>query len=480
MSEENNHIEQFFKKHLEVEQTSFMEEDWLKMEAKLDAAGASAPNSIKRGIGIRKGLIILLLATTFAFILGWFLRDVHFKDDTSTSTQKSDRTKDAPPAVSNSKSTTNLADSLATHKEPIAGFSDEGSNDPISSVISSNSDTSALSDSQESDNSKKEDGNHLLSHKEIEGTNNQDEIIDQHSVSQTNINISSLTAQTNGSEQSVDEQPSFEKSIDADEKEDYEQDEHIISKPIPRYFVARKQPNLKEYFYNSLPNAENTLTQYLTGQMNCPSAPQSFNWKRFAIGLAWAPDFNSLNFKREAKVTNKLGLRLFWKPLTRFEIQSGIFFNRKKYVSPGEEYHPPAGYWGQQTNGIVPDWVNGSCAVIDIPVTIGFDVIQTKRWNWSINGGLSNYILLDEIYSYEFEKPNPDAVWGWETGENTTLNWSVMNASIGGEFLWRSKTSLKIEPFIQMPLQDIGWASVSLYGYGVLFTVKQNLLTNNR
>ena len=75
MSEENNHIEQFFKKHLEVEQASFMEEDWAKMEAKLDAAGLGASGTNGGGIGIRKGLVILLLATSIAFILGWFLKD---------------------------------------------------------------------------------------------------------------------------------------------------------------------------------------------------------------------------------------------------------------------------------------------------------------------------------------------------------------------------------------------------------------------
>ena len=51
MSEENNHIEQFFKKHLEVEQASFMEEDWAKMEAKLDAVGLKSTSMAWLGLG---------------------------------------------------------------------------------------------------------------------------------------------------------------------------------------------------------------------------------------------------------------------------------------------------------------------------------------------------------------------------------------------------------------------------------------------
>ncbi|HCX21076.1 MAG: hypothetical protein CMB80_20230 [Flammeovirgaceae bacterium] len=529
MSEENNHIEQFFKKHLEVEQASFMEEDWAKMEAKLDAAGLGASGTNGGGIGIRKGLVILLLATSIAFILGWFLKDygqetdnlsvkdieengisevIAIEKDQQMFTDKDGDISEFSNTTTSKAERLNQAEQQSNEAQTVTSSSSStAANETQKNSIKSDTSTEQITDSEKSATSK-----------------NTENRFEKTSTAQLNSSLgsennyvgikkeSSITSTVNEEEQA---QTGRTSEFEEDSKNSYEANALEVFNENPNQEMPSSGDtrsvtnNIVEKDNDALVDEEKVLLpthqlmrlsgdslvmvqqeryqiqdsvmlQALTGKIICLTAPRKFQWKNVAVGLSYAPDFNSLNFKGKLKATNKVGLRLFWKPLKRFELQSGIFFNEKKYTSPGDEYHPPAGYWGSNTNGIVPEWVNGSCSVIDIPVTLGIDVIQTTRWNWSVNGGLSNYILLDEKYIYEFDQPNPNTAWGWETNENTTLKWSVMNASIGGEFLWRSKTSLRIEPFIQMPLQEIGWAKVSLYGYGVLFTIKQNLFTYNR
>ena len=491
MSEENNHIEQFLKKHLEVEQTSFMEEDWTKMEALLDAEGLGASTTDDGGIGIRRGLVILLLATSLAFILGWFLKDSfqsQSKDTTSNlgsqevsladeqSSQDSELIANKKAALIASKEAeenstfrpvSSEENQTLDSDQPQKNLEGTSSKNPSSStkskVIISKSTNAKTADLYSEDNE-------LIIKSTAENTSD--------SENKTNSTSSYVSSSSNRPlTKSNDKQGSLE-GLFSFQSSKTEENSATLSEQVyfPIYSIESLDSESKAFIIPF--STPDSMRNYLWSRsLPDSSSSEVTQWNRIAIGLAYAPDFNSLNFKGKLRATNKVGLRIFWKPLNRFELQSGVFFNKKKYTSPGEEYHPPAGYWGQNTGGLVPTWVNGSCSVIDIPVTVGFDFIQSRKWNWKINGGLSNYFLLDEEYQYQFNQPNPTYSQGWKTDKNTTLMWSIMNASVAGEFLWRSKTSLVIEPFIQMPLQEIGWAQVSLYGYGVLFTVKQNLFT---
>ncbi len=511
MKEDQDHIEHFFKKHLEVEQSSFVEDDWAQMAAKLDQAGlGTSGGSGNAGVSIRKGLMVLLLVSSLAFILGWLWRDYNGQipqpnDGKLTEVSSTDQEGENQLQIKEQKVKKSAAGVTSGENIPTKENATPTPGPQNSTLVAIRS-----QEVETSSNAARVEGysqaSHLASKSTLPDTDGltqlESEKENKKNVSsvgtiakERNNGVQSLSIRPhqliNSGQQSIDPEPtSYRLVTNSGSEVNYasftatQNDEtnppSIIDKLHDNQVPLTKHP-ITPLPHKTLPTVNQRLDKKPIIANHPPhleerSKEPFFTWTNLAIGLAWAPDFTSLNFKGKVQPTNKLGLRLFWKPLQRLEVQSGVFFNEKKYTSPGEEYHPPAGYWAAQTNGIVPEWVNGSCTVVDIPVTVGFDFIQKKRWNWSINGGVSNYILLDEKYIYEFERPNPNATRSWETDENTSLKWSVANWSIAGEFLWRPRTVLRVEPFIQIPLQEIGWANVALYGYGALFTIKHNLL----
>jgi|GEM_PF-3201432 len=402
MSEEKNHIEDFFKKHLSVEQDSFLEDDWAKMEEKLDTAGLGISNS--DGLSRIKLFALILLSSAVAFLIGWFLRPYFDQQPTI--------------ALINQNSNRNSNELIATEKS-------------LENYLPSDSHNSTFSIKNE----KTKESN------EGDGGN------------------SSSIAQSYRS----------------------------------NYFIPEK--NEPQILYTHYPIYLRRIG--LGGSSNIPlidispepiqnSSLQTFNqekestkkfvrWTDWSVGVSIAPDFNSVGLFQSKQVTGKTGIRLFWNVLPRTTLQVGAFYNHKKYVANGEDYHPPAGYWGWATNGIVPSQIDGSCRVIDIPVFISHQFVDRGKWRFGAFTGLSNYIMLDQKYDYYFDQPNAGAADSWNTNQNVTLKWSILNLGLSAEYKLGTKTSISVEPYVQTPLKEIGWANVSLYGSGALFTIKRSL-----
>ncbi|MEQ8471566.1 MAG: hypothetical protein RIC35_10285 [Marinoscillum sp.] len=433
MSEENNHIEQFFKKHLDVEQSSFLEEDWAQMEAKLDDAGIGVPPPTNQGgIGMVKGVVILFFACGIAFLLGWYLHTPNSEATSVGATQTTSTPIEIPGKQQKRSTTKEIPEEPVddTDQEAVSSKSITPSVEPESKVM-------------------------------VSAKTYSDEI-------QNNTSSQNYTSSRNTELPTLSATP----PPPADNRNESE-----VGIPYEPGLVINSITTLPEYpIAINFSDMNQNLGSLLTGRVICPSAPRIVRWTDWSVGLSLAPDINSLGLSGRPNVTGKIGLRIYWDVLDRLSIQSGVFYNKKQYTATGEEYHPPAGYWENNTDGRIPSTIEGSCRVIDIPIMIGYEWLRNERWSYATNLGLSNYILLDEEYNYDFGYSGAGTgAYSWTTDENTALPWSIANLSISGSYHWKPKTSIIIEPFIQVPLKEIGWGNVDLYGYGILFTIKQNL-----
>ncbi|MEQ8810085.1 MAG: hypothetical protein RIE59_13515, partial [Imperialibacter sp.] len=75
MSDKEQNIENFFKKRLGQKDFPFREEDWMLMEARLDASVVSTGGG-SSFVGL-KGVVLVTVLTIAAFLSGWFLNE-HF------------------------------------------------------------------------------------------------------------------------------------------------------------------------------------------------------------------------------------------------------------------------------------------------------------------------------------------------------------------------------------------------------------------
>lgn len=193
-----------------------------------------------------------------------------------------------------------------------------------------------------------------------------------------------------------------------------------------------------------------------------------FHW---GVALSGAPDFNSVGIQSDKEASWQLGGQLVATYKERISLTTGVLYNKKRYTTQGEDYYPPVGYWKGYTNGVIPDEVYGYCVVLDIPINLSYNWNPHKRLQFLSTIGVSNYFILGEDYHYRFFNGNPGAAEGWDTEEMTRQMFGVGNLSVGILWYVKPKIGIKVEPYLKVPLKEIGWGRVDLYSTGTLLSI---------
>jgi hypothetical protein len=146
-------------------------------------------------------------------------------------------------------------------------------------------------------------------------------------------------------------------------------------------------------------------------------------------------------------------------------LQTGVNFSKKKYTGDFEYYRA----WTNAT-GTKPLTVDGICSVVDIPINLRLNAFQMNRNTFFISGGVSSYLMSDEIYTYNYAW-GPPKIRDW-TGNSSSFYWSTLNLSVGVERKMNKHFTLQVEPFLKTPLVGVGRGLVNLYSSGLLFSTK--------
>ena len=188
-------------------------------------------------------------------------------------------------------------------------------------------------------------------------------------------------------------------------------------------------------------------------------------------------DFTTVGMDNYTAPGLKYGFQIAYRISERFTISTGAFIADKVYDADGEEYAPGQGFW---TYGAVPETVNGECTVADIPINVRYELVRGDRHNIYVTSGLSSYIMLSEYYHYNYSYSNPNLVQSW-SGKNQNRHFlAVTNLSVGYDKRLNSRFSLLVEPYIKVPVQDIGFGNVRLFSSGMMFSLKYNFLRRPR
>jgi hypothetical protein len=197
---------------------------------------------------------------------------------------------------------------------------------------------------------------------------------------------------------------------------------------------------------------------------------------RFGITVVAAPDFSMTPRGGSMGAGDAVGVYLHYQVLPRWSVTTGVLIDNKKYWGKGNEYRPPRGYWKALTNGVVPDRIDGTCFMYEVPVGVTFDIVNTRRTRLFASAGLSSYFVRNEEYYYHFDTPNPGAVNGWTGQRPSTLWFGIGTLSAGFDFKATRTLSLGIEPYFKVPLEGMGWADIDLYSAGVMFAARYHFV----
>lgn len=201
---------------------------------------------------------------------------------------------------------------------------------------------------------------------------------------------------------------------------------------------------------------------------------------RWSLSLVAAPDFSRTARGGPTSTGDAYGLIVHYQVFERWSISTGLVLTSKNYWGYGDEYHPPKGYWNAVTNGMIPERIDGTCAMVEAPISMSFTILETGRSRLFVSAGLSSYFMRNEAYDYTFESPNPGAATGWSTDKRSSLWFGIGNMSVGYDFRATRSLSFGVEPYYRIPFVGVGWADIDLYSTGILIAARYRFFKQDK
>ncbi len=219
--------------------------------------------------------------------------------------------------------------------------------------------------------------------------------------------------------------------------------------------------------------------------MNRPAKRVFVPVQRFSVMAVWSPDLSALGFQDFTKFGSNTGLLFQYRFSNRLSVQVGGLVSVKKYKSVADAYEWPTDpsfkWWPW------PDAISGVCTMYDVPVNLRYDWLLRPRGDgmpparWFVSSGLTSYFITREVYTYSYDDPtNPKITHqGWDNQKagvaGGKFGFSNLNVSIGYERPMGRHFSWQVEPFLKIPLQQIGVFRVKLLSTGAFVGIKYSL-----
>lgn len=197
--------------------------------------------------------------------------------------------------------------------------------------------------------------------------------------------------------------------------------------------------------------------------------PQPAFKSHFSAGLSVSPDFSGVGLSSFSRTGTNVGVSIQYHISRRFSIVTGVIRSRKGYeVTDG--FKPYEGYWNYYPK---PNLIDGGCTVIDIPVNIRYRFVAKERNRVFVSAGVSSYLMNQEEYTFIYSGGvNSD----YEVRNQNQHYFGIFNASAGYERMLGRNWGLQIEPFVKLPLEDIGVGNLKLLSAGAFITLNYHFL----
>lgn len=184
--------------------------------------------------------------------------------------------------------------------------------------------------------------------------------------------------------------------------------------------------------------------------------------KHFYAGILYARDESSIGFESNRGQGYSWQLLAGYRFAKRWSIESGIHIEKKEYYTNGEHTNKaflnPAG---------TVLWIESESHLLEIPLTVKYDVLLKKRHNLFVATGLSSYIINREDFEYEEEVNGVIQKSNLALTKTTSNLFSTVNLSLGYQFRLGKIGSIRIEPYLNLPISGIGKGESPIISKGI-------------
>ncbi|MDB4918254.1 hypothetical protein [Mucilaginibacter sp.] len=267
------------------------------------------------------------------------------------------------------------------------------------------------------------------------------------------------------------------------------QKDTIIEKELESYKPGSR-PNAELVAVNSVPDLNPTsITERSVKQINIPRQayssttgpamakninkvkPKAGFRPQYALSVVAAPDLNGVGSFQQSKVGTNIGMTFAVGVSRKLTVSTGALYSVKPYITNFNNYHT-AYQWS-----VNPTNVTADCRMLDIPLNVSYQVYHKAQNKLSFGTGLSSYIMLHESYKFSYGEN-----YGGATGPSSytvpgtgKYFFGVMNLNATYERQINSKVGISIQPYMKLPLTNIGYSQVKLQTTGVAIGLSWNL-----
>tara|TARA_R100001143_G_scaffold63592_2_gene73071 strand:- start:10804 stop:12063 length:1260 start_codon:yes stop_codon:yes gene_type:complete len=182
-----------------------------------------------------------------------------------------------------------------------------------------------------------------------------------------------------------------------------------------------------------------------------------------SLGFAYSPDFSRSNFSSPGNRTGyRLGFKGEYQISKHLFLQAGLLVSKVHYTASSQQYNPPE-YWN---SGSVPDETNAICMILDIPIGLKYNLLNFNNSRFFSTAALSSYFMLNEEYSFKYSTEYVDRPENIKINNGSKHLLNHLNLSFGYEYDLTPNMTIRTEPFIHLPISGVGWGDVRFYSMG--------------
>jgi hypothetical protein len=190
---------------------------------------------------------------------------------------------------------------------------------------------------------------------------------------------------------------------------------------------------------------------------------------QFALAVIAAPDINGVGSFQQSKVGTNIGLQFSAGVSKKLSITTGVLYSVKPYSMGFENYHTPYQF------PVNPSNVTADCRMLDIPVNVGYQLYNKQQNKISVGTGLSSYIMLHESYKFNYTSSYVTGPSDYTVPKSNKYFFGVLNLNATYQRQLNSKVAFTVQPYLKLPLSNIGYSQVRLQTTGVALGLSWNL-----
>jgi hypothetical protein len=199
---------------------------------------------------------------------------------------------------------------------------------------------------------------------------------------------------------------------------------------------------------------------------NKKAKPVLRNVPQLSLAILTAPDVNGISSFAGAKIGTNAGIQLNIQ-LKKWSVSTGAGYAIKPYGIGGTN-----SYSGSYVHTGTTTSVAADCRVLDIPLNVSYQFLGNAKNRFSAGTGLSTYLMLREHYEFYY---SDNTEWNYSIANKNKHVLSVLNLNATYQRRINSKFGLMIQPYLKLPLKQIGYEKVNLQSAGVAVGVGWNI-----